>query len=488
MREPSTVKRFSSELAWFGIILLIAFGLRAAVLHRYWADLDADIDVYLAIAQGLAEGRGYSSPGTTTPTAFRPPLYPLLLAGVSGADQQWGRAILQMCLSLGTLWFVWLSARQLGLPRSGRLLAVTLIAIDPLLLRYVPYPMTETACGLLIAMLLWRLTMPKTDQFRSHFLTGLVFGLCVLSRPTFWAFGLLYGAVRVGEWLLRRSLLPAGSVSLKMGAGWKILATSLGIAVCVLPWGIRNWIQLGTPILMTTHGGYTLLLGNNDAFYREVVLQPFGTIWDGSKGPGQAAWVDALSQQMVDEGVTSEPDRDRWQNRLAWQTIFSHPLTSLKACFLKFCWFWNIAPHASAAQSIPASVRLLVGAYYSVLWACLIWGIVRVLQGIFSSSYWKTPPLNDSRPYRSILWPRSSLLAGRNAESRVPDSPLDLWKCSKSGLLETFQLWLAPLLLVLSMTAAHLLYWSDARMRAPIMPAIVLLIAAAFSLRVRKAG
>ncbi|WP_437191696.1 hypothetical protein [Planctomicrobium sp. SH527] len=471
MRESSPVKRFSSEVAWFGVILLIAFGLRAAVFHRYWADLDADIDVYLAIAQGLAEGRGYSSPGTMSPTAFRPPLYPLLLTCVSGADQQWGRAILQMGLSLATLWFVWLSARQLGLPRSGRLLAVSLIAIDPLLLRYVPYPMTETACGLLIAMLLWRLTLPKSDSLISPFLTGLVFGLCVLSRPTFWAFGLLFGAVRAAEWLIRRFLSRANSASsldrsVKMGAGWKILAASLGIAVCVLPWGIRNWIQLGSPILMTTHGGYTLLLGNNEAFYREVVLQPFGTIWDGSNGPGQAAWVDALSQQMVDEGVTSEPDRDRWQNRLAWQTIFSHPLTSLRACFLKFCWFWNIAPHASAAQAIPASVRFAVGGYYSILWICLILGILRVLQGIFSRSYWgdRTSKVSDSPPEMDTSC------------NMVEDG------CSGASVA-TLQLWLAPLLLVFAMTTAHLLYWSDARMRAPIMPAIVLLIAAAFFLR-----
>ena len=34
----------------------------------------------------------------------------------------------------------------------------------------------------------------------------------------------------------------------------------LGLSLVVVPWGIRNLIVFGRPIITTTHGGYTLLL------------------------------------------------------------------------------------------------------------------------------------------------------------------------------------------------------------------------------------
>jgi len=111
----------------------MAFLLRVAVFSRFWSDLDTDPDIYVALARGLWEGRGYAVPGTEQPTAFRPPLYPLLLAPVSGPDQQWGRALLQLLLSLATLPLVWLTGKRLGLSPVGRLLAVGCLSVDPLL-------------------------------------------------------------------------------------------------------------------------------------------------------------------------------------------------------------------------------------------------------------------------------------------------------------------------------------------------------------------
>ncbi len=417
-----------AEWQLFVLIFILAFLLRVFALSRYWSDLNLDPDVYLALAQGLADGRGYSAPGTDIPTAFRPPLYPLLLMGVSAPDQKLGRALLQLVLSLATIPVIWLTARNLGLSRIGRLFATACLAVDPLLIRYVPYPMTETFCGLLIACLLLCVTRSGPATWKSGFVTGITFGLCVLSRPTFWAAGFLFGAAALLHLWLDRAKLGAESKMRRTSQWNSLIAVLVGVALCVTPWVVRNAIQLKSPILMTTHGGYTLLLGNNDAFYEEVVRQPFGTIWDGSRGPGQNAWVTQINQEMEAQSIRSEIEQDRWMSQRAWSTIFAQPATAIQAALLKFCWFWNIAPHAAADQTTPQAVRWVVSLYYSGLWLCLIAGILNQIRRI-----------------------------------RLDESANRGWEY--------------PLLLILAMSLAHLLYWSDARMRAPVMPAVALLAA-----------
>jgi hypothetical protein len=206
----------------------------------------------------------------------------------------------------------------------------------------------------------------------------------------------------------------------------------MGIAVCVLPWTVRNWKALGTPIIMTTHGGYTLLLGNNDAFYREVVQQPLGTIWDGSHGGGQPAWIAGVLSELSREGISTEVEEDHWMSARAWRTVRQHPMTFLKAAGIKFLWFWSIRPHTTTASSISPVVLGSVAILNCVVWIMLVIGVFR-------------------------------------AGSWVWGSPVVAWR------------WGIPLLFIFTLTAAHLFYWSDARMRAPIVPAIVLMAAAGIS-------
>lgn len=425
--------RRPSERLLLGVLLLSCLAWRLAILHFFWTDLNADPDTYLGLAQGIAAGHGYSVPGTTKPTAFRPPLYPLLLTPVSGPSQQWGRALLHLLIACGTLGLIWAVGRNLGLSLPQRILAAGLYCVDPLSLRYIAFPMTETTCACLVALLIWQLTRPAESSICSSFASGLVFGALVLSRPTFWLFGLAFAT-----WWGWKSLNLFDLPRLVFGrrnrepracerGNWRqALAGVCGVAVFVLPWTLRNWCVLGWPVVMTTHGGYTLLLGNNEAFYREVVQQPLGTIWDGSHGGGQSAWVSNVNRELESRGITSEVQADRWMAAQAWQTIQRHPETFLRACLIKFLWFWNIVPHTPAAQSLPAPVLWLVGTFYVFVWGGLLLGLGRIL-------------------------------------------------CRARSNSPTTGAWSIPFLLILTLSAAHLVYWSDARMRAPIVPAIVLI-------------
>ncbi|MBT5020910.1 glycosyltransferase family 39 protein [Planctomicrobium sp.] len=426
-------KRLSSDLLICIGLILFCLSLRVGVVALRFQELNEDADSYIGIANNLAAGRGFSIPDSTKPTAFRPPLYPILIAPISSPDLAWARAVLNLLAAAGSMIFIWMAAENLGFSRIQKGLALLVYGCDPLLLRYSSLSMTETVCSMIAAALLWRLVRDhQQESWQSHLLTGIVFGFCVLTRPTFWAFGILYGGVTLLSWLYPR-------LRLAFPTPRQLIIVLGGTFLIAGPWFIRNFIEMKSPILMTTHGGYTILLGNNEAFYAEVVEQPFGTVWDGSKGPGQAVWANGINQQMDALGLTTEIERDRWQGDLAKQTIRENPVLFLKSCWLRFVRFWNIFPSGPAVQNVPATLYYLVGVWYSLLGVSFLVGLCRVCRVRCADRNW-------------LNW---------SAQQTLLD-------------------WTPILLLILSFTLVHLVYWSNVRMRAPIVPAIALVVGAVF--------
>ena len=496
VREQVVLNRFLTERWLFAGLLTIFVVLRIGVLWHAQADLHLDPDAYLGIAEKLANGQGFSSPETGQPTAYRPPLYPLLLTPVSRPDQVGARAGLHLTLAMITFLVVWQTGRQLQLSRWQICVAILFLTCDPLALRYLALPMTETLCTCLTAVLLMLLTagpcgvrsptcIPLASpgfQFSklgvpslvTGLITGAVFGLVVLSRPTFWIFGLMFAlfwGLRQGRLASSRDSSSGNSSELgKIFPVLQVAGAAMGICVMVVPWVIRNAVVMHSPILMTTHGGYTLLLGNNAAFYREVVQQPWGTIWDGSHGAGQAGWLQQTLEEAAQAGVSGEIQLDRWMSHRAQQAIASHPRTFLRACFLKFLWFWNIGPQGPEADNFSPVVLWGVRVFYILFWSLAVIGFMRVFRRI---PEWERA-LSSGRDAHGIRGSKNSgirvrmgRMTGGIFHQFCPKDPL-AWK------------WRILLILIVSLNAAHLVYWSDARMRAPLLPALALLAAAAF--------
>ena len=179
---------------------------------------------------------------------------------------------------------------------------------------------------------------------------------------------------------------------------------------------MRNWLALGRPVLTTTHGGYTLLLGNNDVFYDEVIHGPPGTRWSEAS---LSAWQSDVSTRAVEAGSQSEPEYDQFCYELARATIRSRPLDFVRSVVYRVVSFWRVFPHASEQYTWP--IRLGCAAIY-------IPEFVLMIIGLAQRSVWR--------------WPLVSLPAA-----------------------------------LVSFTLVHSIYWSDMRMRAPIMPAIAVLAA-----------
>lgn len=281
------------------------------VTPNYTADSDAA--QYHQLAENIAAGRGYSLifPGLVLhPTAFRPPLYPLLLAGtykVLGSHVMVGRA-LNLAIGLVVVVLVFLLAERLG-GRIAGLVGGTVAAVYPPLIANDVALLTEPlSLALLLGMLL-------AFAYRNWWVGAGLLGLLVLARPS-----AQYLVLVVAIWILWQF-------------GWKRALGLLGIvAVVISPWVIRNWVQLGSPVMVTSngfnwaavyspqaeeHGGfvdpsryagfdeYRLLQQDEVAWQRSLQDLAFANL---RRHPSQVAWV---VQQNAMAYFEIDPSRNR---------------------------------------------------------------------------------------------------------------------------------------------------------------------------------
>jgi hypothetical protein len=448
------------------LLLILATVIRGGVLLATPDSLRSDPDGYRRLAENLVAHGTFGA--DNVPTAFRPPLYPLVLAGcvALGDCSRTAIGVLHVVLGVATVWLVWVLGRWWGLRRWAAMLAALLVACDPILLKWSTQVMTETLAVFLATAGLVVLSIRHTpcavgeaaeaaDGTRrvpatQAVLAGAVLALGAICRPT-----LLLWAIACGVALFVGCVLARTRKRRNSQTAWYIrvpacvqartlrlpLAFFFGLLLVLAPWAIRNQLQFGRPIVTTTHGGYTLLLANNPEFYEWLRTGPWGSVWrsdrfdadwDGRKPPGEVA-------------------SDRAAYDEAWQTIRREPGTFVYSCLVRLGRFWSPLPHQVAADETPLGrlSRWAVATWYVVEFLLATFGIVSGLR-----------TKGEGRRER-----------GEERESEIfpPPSPFPLLSAS----------WLWGLLLVLCLSAVHTFYWTDMRMRAPIMPVVALAAAAA---------
>jgi 4-amino-4-deoxy-L-arabinose transferase-like glycosyltransferase len=390
--------RSDSFMLWAVVVLGIV--LRAAAMVRGAGAFD-DPDNYLPLARTVAAGEGFSLNGH--PTAYRPPLYPLLLAPsiwVSGERVAWGIALFHLVLGAGTVGLTAAAARLSGLSPARSILAAFVTACDPVLVWQSRSVMTETPTAFLLAAALAALAL---KGWRGPILGGLALGLAALCRPS-----MLAGAALT---LLAALVIQPGDRRTRLLRG-----SLLGMAVMLtlLPWLVRNLLVFGETIWTTTHGGYTLALANNPVYYDDVLHGAPGRVWTGHD---QWLWWDSVNRQT--HGMT-EAQADRYLRQTVWRVIRERPADFANATLARLGHFWSVAPAAAVYSP-------------GVRWATMAW----------------TVP----------LW----LAVGLGLLQR------DLWRWPR----------IAAPLAAIGLALVHSLFWTDLRMRAPIVPAISLIAAAA---------
>lgn len=519
----------SSERVRLGVLIAAGVIARMCAIWAFRDDLVRDRDAYLALAEGWLRTGGLSDPITGAATAFRPPLYPLVLAPLVACFGRAGAVatlnVLSGALSIWLAW--WLGRFQFGgRSRTGRIplappeWCAVLVAFDPLLLRYSSQPMTEVLAATLFLAALAAIARTLSAGGVREALAwagcaGVLAGACALCRPVFWAawalaalLGLLWvvfvprvaatqplardaGHARAaGDG--RASILPAGGLTdFRPSLPVRLAVALAGFALVVTPWAVRNALQFGAPILTTTHGGYTLYLANNPWFYAKVVRRGWSAVLSAEDLAALQRHAEATIRTRQG-GAPGEVERDRIYYELAWQQIRRSPYLFLRACVVRTLRFWSIVPLVPPNRgrigrlSIPA-----VGALYSAELAAALWGVAevvvalcvvacaarrRLLAAVTPDTDAAVLTVKNPRIVRRLRaamrlldGPSPAGPACRDAGT-PSDRPWTLAQLQQARVL----VWLTGLAAIVAFTLVHAIYWSNARMRAPLMPVVSL--------------
>ncbi|MEO8358934.1 MAG: glycosyltransferase family 39 protein [Vicinamibacteria bacterium] len=188
---------------------------------------------------------------------FHPPLYPYFLAAMNMVfGSLTAIKIVQVLLGSLLIPAVAHAGRRLIGLHTG-LAAACFAAFYPELIWYSAHFWCET---LFLAILWWGiervLSADESGSVKTAAVAGLLLGLSVLTRET-----ILY-------------LVPLATVWLAWNrprARWRLGATVLlSMIVVVAPWTIRNWMQFGAFIPVSTGGGLNLYQGNTTLTRGEV--------------------------------------------------------------------------------------------------------------------------------------------------------------------------------------------------------------------------
>ncbi len=284
------------------------------------------------IARALVTGYGYADPfrGHTGPTAWVPPLYPLLMAaifkcfGVYSLHSAWVLLALNSLFSAATALLIFKVGLHLfGTAQRGRRIALWsgwLWALYPAALQYAvrwPWEMSlTTALFTFVLVLAFRLRAePRILRRWAGF--GLTWGLIALSNSTLLLFLPVCGLWIVFGQRSRRTLAGIG------------FAAAIFLAV-VSPWTLRNQRVFHTFIPLRGNFGAEMAMGNGPG--ANGLLMEYNH-------PFQAA------EQFRQYAALGEVAYVRQRGQLAAATIAGDPGLFLRNTLKRIYFFWISVPH-----------------------------------------------------------------------------------------------------------------------------------------------
>ncbi|MDR3746204.1 MAG: glycosyltransferase family 39 protein [Acidobacteriaceae bacterium] len=286
--HPQDERTLPRRIFWVAFVVRVLY---MTLAHTYRLRLD-DNHMQFGweagrIARALLTGYGYSDPfanvymAHTGPTAWLPPLYPLLMAavfkifGIYTLKSAWVLFAINSALSAATAVATWeIACRCFN--RRVALWSGWLWALYPAAMQYAvrwPWEMTLT-CALFAWTLVLALRMrniqgeapsanntnhePRTSQW---LLFGLLWGLIAMSNST-----LLIFLPVCGLWILLSNLSAPSMRSHRMGGVARIVLgpalAALIFLASIAPWTLRNWQTFHAFIPMRGNFGAEMYLGN----------------------------------------------------------------------------------------------------------------------------------------------------------------------------------------------------------------------------------
>jgi 4-amino-4-deoxy-L-arabinose transferase-like glycosyltransferase len=318
-----------------------------------------DTPAYLLLAHNLLAGKGYAYAGQ--PTAYRPPVYPFLLAGAMKVFGSYAIAAVRWLQFLAGLLTACLCSLIAGtlFGKAARKPALIVALFFPTLIIMTGEILTEALATLVCAIFLY-LLVRFFEKPSWGVLTGLAatVGIATLVRFNMALFGF------VVLWAVVFWKIPLSK--------WRAVALTIILpGVIVSPWLIRNYVVFHGAFVLSTEGGPTAAMG---------ILAP-----EGRAQPGDSErLVAALGWLPPMELETNDPSRNRIGDeadlsRHAWKVTFELwrktgwrlvPLT-----IEKLGYFWLSTDQLLSTDAFRPVVRAGRAAGVLFYWALLALGI-----------------------------------------------------------------------------------------------------------------
>jgi 4-amino-4-deoxy-L-arabinose transferase-like glycosyltransferase len=311
------------------------------------------------IGAALASGHGFSNPfgPATGPTAWEPPLYPYLTAGVFLVFGIYSKASAFVLLTLNSVFSaltcipIFLIARRI-FSKPVAVWSAWAWALLPNVLFWCTRAVWETSlAALLLTTIFWlALTLEDRDGWLPWFQFGLLWGITALSSTSLLSF---LPAAGLWAWVhrARRGKRSVGGV---------VLASAVFCA-CITPWLIRNYETFGKFVFIRDNFGAELRLGN---------------------GPGaDGTWMEYLHPTQDAFGLRQyqamgEVPYIAMRKQQAVQYITADYARFAGLCAKRFVYFWAGTPKATEPWWMSDAKNSLFLAS-SVL---MFWGLGRALR------------------------------------------------------------------------------------------------------------
>jgi 4-amino-4-deoxy-L-arabinose transferase-like glycosyltransferase len=307
------------------------------------------------VARSIAQGNGFSNPydGNTGPTAWEPPLYPYLMAGVFKLFGVYTLASAWVLLSINSL-FATLTCIPIFLIAHrtfGERIAVWSAyawALNPYVWYWSIHWIWDTTFTPLVLTCLFLLALESQDWLgtRGWILFGALYGIGALANPTMLAF-LPFCGLWIWRQRFRRGLPSLGGVVL----------SSIVFFFVLSPWVVRNYEVFGRFVFLRDDFGLQFRLGNGpfaDGMLMAYLQPNLNRLeLERFQRMGELTYGEACKRQAFD-----------------W--VSSHPGRFVVVSLKRFFYYWNGVPRATSSLS-PVDFRTSAFLATSVL---AVWGAI----------------------------------------------------------------------------------------------------------------
>jgi 4-amino-4-deoxy-L-arabinose transferase-like glycosyltransferase len=358
---------------FLAVLCLMALMIRAVFILMSDGHTMGDSDGYITYADSLLRDGTFIDSGHSL--ADRAPGYSffllpfVLLFGMEGGFLLKAICLAQSALGVAMIPLAFeVAYRHRGL-LAARLLAV-LLAFNPFFVFYGKLILTEIMSVIFSILILWLLDRSsKAPRVRDAVWIGLAFGVAHLIKPYL---ALFFGvAVGYHYWRAEKS----------RSLHWRVAVAVLTFILVLLPWGARNQIVFGRPLVNSTQGGLVLYAGNNP-----LNRSGGGIVMVDYREPAEALELQERRQALAAAGLAGsrrdlghlrelaalEDARNDLLKERAMRWIRDHPGRFLRLAVLKASRLWNPVLHApefrkpylmiiSALYMIPVLIFAIVG-------------------------------------------------------------------------------------------------------------------------------